>query len=457
MKIVCATDFSPRANAAVRVAGAVARLTGGSVELLHVADPVGGELVGPLGTTGEFQESIRREAEDGLAAEAAELRRAGVTVTTQLIEGSVEAAILDRARTVDADLIVMGAKGRSAVGRYFLGSGADRTIRRADRPVLIVPPGVESLPADISNARPLRLVVALDGRVAGGGPIELARTLRRHLPCDVTFLRLYWPIEEYVRLGLTGAHDLLKADPEIIANLQRSLAKQVGTLPGIGETSFSIQPIWTEAGPYIVEEARKHDLLIMGAESRSGLARVTHAATATGVADHVSGVPVIFVPASKEAGSASHVPVISTVLVATDLSPEGNRAIPFAYSLLAPRGGTVELCHVHERPIPAPAYVYDELPVRKLSPVERSELENKLRALIPTDASALGIATHVSIVDGGEAATGIQQAAERLAADSIVLSARGHRGAVQALFASVPQKVAHHARRPVFVVSLPHD
>jgi nucleotide-binding universal stress UspA family protein len=107
--------------------------------------------------------------------------------------------------------------------------------------------------------------------------------------------------------------------------------------------------------------------------------------------------------------------------------------------------------------IPSPAYVYDEMPARKLSALERSQLEDKLRSLIPTDASALGIATHLSVVDGGEAATAIQQAAERFAVDSIVLSARGHRGAVQALIGSVPQKVAHHARRPVYVVSIPND
>lgn len=457
MKIVCATDFSPRANAAARVAGTLARLSGGSVELLHIADPLRGEFFGPLGSTGEFQESIRREAEEGLVAGAAELTRTGVSVTTQLIEGSVDTAILDRARTIDADLIVMGAKGRSAVARYFLGSGADRTVRRTDRPVLIVPPGVESLPVDIGRSRPLRLVVALDGRVAGEAAIGFARTLRRHIPCDVTFLRFYWPIEECVRLGLTGARDLMKADPEILADLQASMAKQVGTLPGVGQTIFLIKPIWTEAVPNIVEEGGKHDLLIMGAESRSGLARLTHAATASGVAHHASGVPVVFVPASKEAGAASHLPAMSTVLVATDFSSDGNRAIPFAYSMLAGRGGTVELVHVHERPIPAPAYVYDEIPARRLSSDERSQLEHKLRALIPTDASALGIATHVSVVDGGDAATGIQQAAERFATDSIVLSARGHRDPVQALLGSVAQKVAHHARRPVIVIATPSE
>jgi nucleotide-binding universal stress UspA family protein len=48
--------------------------------------------------------------------------------------------ILEEATKFDAQLIVVPASGRSRVARFFLGSTADRIIRQAPCPVLVVPP-----------------------------------------------------------------------------------------------------------------------------------------------------------------------------------------------------------------------------------------------------------------------------------------------------------------------------
>lgn len=50
-------------------------------------------------------------------------------------------SVLDAAESSDADLIVIGLRRRSAVGKLFLGSNAQRILMRADRPVLAVKPG----------------------------------------------------------------------------------------------------------------------------------------------------------------------------------------------------------------------------------------------------------------------------------------------------------------------------
>ena len=55
--------------------------------------------------------------------------------------------------------------------------------------------------------------------------------------CDVTFLHLYWPIEEYERLGLRGARDPLAPDPEVVKNLEPKLRARVGALPGHGQVT----------------------------------------------------------------------------------------------------------------------------------------------------------------------------------------------------------------------------
>jgi nucleotide-binding universal stress UspA family protein len=451
MKILCATDFSERARAAGTVAADLARLTAGTVELVHVIGSPASDVLALSTDARTMEAGLRADATLRLEAERQTLARGEISLTSTLAEGEIDVAILARARAIAADLIVLGGSGRSTLGRLVLGSGADRVVRLADRPVLIVPEGVAAL-GGTSGPHPLHVVVSLDGRPDSEGALALARALRQHVACDVTFLRLYWPIEEYTRLGLVGPRDLVGPDPVVVDDLQRALARQVGVLPGRGRTSFVIEATWGEPASRLLEVARdKHaDLLILGAESRRGLGRIAHPPVADRVARHAN-LPVVFVPPTPKSEGAATVPGIFTVLAPTDLSETGNRAIPYAYALLGGHGGVVELCHVHERALASPAYAYDP-PQGRLSGAEHDRLTTALRALVPPEAERLGITTHVTVVDGGQAATAIRQAAERLAADAIVLGSHGRGGAYRAFMGSVAEAVVQQARRPVLVI-----
>jgi nucleotide-binding universal stress UspA family protein len=420
--------------------------------LVHVAASPSADILALSVDIGVFEHEIREGIETRLAGEARELMGL-VPVTSYLAEGSVEGALLARAKEVGADLIVMGAHGRPALERFFLGSTAERMVRITDRPVLVVPPGVERLGGEGAEKRSLRIMVAVDGRPASSGGVELVRRLRSGMACDVTFLRLYWPTEEYLRLGLTGSRDLAAPDPEVVADLERALRLRIGVLLGAGRTSYAIEPTWGDPASGLFVAASEHDadLIVMGAESRRGLARIAHPPVASRVAKQAFGVPVVFVPAPARDDARREVPGIFTVLVPTDLSPAGNLAVPFAYSMVTAHGGVVELCHVHERPLPSPPYAYD-CQEGKLSDGERVRIETELRALVPTDAESHGITTHVTVVDGGKAAEAITQAAERLVVDAIVLGSHGKSSGVGALLGSVSQATVHRARRPVLVI-----
>jgi nucleotide-binding universal stress UspA family protein len=451
MKILWATDFTPRAHGAGQIAGELARITGGSVEVVHVLAPRTTDLLAIAADAGVLDEDVARSVEARTAAEAKALVEAGVSATAWLGEGDVEATLVARANDTAADIIVLGGNARTVLGRLVLGSGADRTIRRADRPVLIVPEGVQSIAAAPSGG--LRVLAALDGRSVGHATLEMLRALRQQTACDVTFLRLYWPPEEYDRLGLVGSRDFLSTDPDIVGDLQRHLASEVGALPGTGRTSFAVEASWGDPARRILEVAgeRKAGLLVMGAESRRGFARLSHPPVAENVARHASAVPVLFVPSGPEPAVGQTVPSIFTVVAATDLSPAGNRAVPFAYTLFGAHGGVVELCYVHERPLPTPAYAYEQTQGR-LSAADRANLEAQLRALIPPESNRLGITTHVTVVDGGKAGVALVQAAERLWADAVVIGSHGRGGATRALLGSVSDEVVRRAGRPVFVV-----
>jgi nucleotide-binding universal stress UspA family protein len=450
MKILWATDFSLAAQGAGQVAGELARLTGGSVDVAHVLAPNTTDILALSADAVLMDEEAARRAEARTAEEARRLEEAGLKAAAWVGQGDVASALRDRAAETGADLIVLGSTHRSAFGRWMLASGAARLIDGSERPVMIVPEGVTTIRAADGG---LQVMAALDGRPGGRAIVEFGRRLRATTPCDLTFVRLYWPPEECRRLGLHGPRDFLQGVPEVVADLERGLSAQVGILPGSGRTSFAVEAAWGEPAGRLFEVAhqRKPGLLVVGAETRHGWGLMTHVPVAEHVARQAAELPVVFVPPLAAGSPDSEVPIIMNVLAATDLSPAGNRAVRFAYALLAGQGGVVELCYVHERALASPPYAY-ESDQGQLSPAARAQLEERLRALIPPEERSLGITTNLRIIDGGKAGPALVQAAERLWVHAIVVGSRGRGGAARALLGSVSDHVVHHAARPVFVV-----
>lgn len=458
--IVCATDFSPEAASALEWALGFARREGGRLDLVHVLPEPTRDREALAADEATFEAARLHDARERLVLVAAEAARtANVVVRPEILVGEPHARIVDHARGHRARLIVMGASGRPAIDRWVLGSVAERTVRSASAPVVVVPrhePGHDWLaPAQAGAALPFRALIALEG---DDSPelVTFAAGLRRREACDVTFLHLYWPIEEYERLGLRGARDPLAPDPEVVKNLEPKLRARVGALPGHGHVSVLVRPAWGDPAANLLMALGEdsYDILIVGAHHRHGLARVLNGSVAERVARHAARTPIVCVPTigseRASAGSAPTIPSILTVLAPTDLSEIGNAAVPHAYALLRATGGVVELCHVHEHGLPIPAYAYDE--PERLTTAARAALASKLRALVPTEAEKLGITTHVSIIDGGKAAEAIMQAAERLNVDAISLGSRGRGGLARALLGSVAEEVVRRSTRPVLVV-----
>ena len=64
-----------------------------------------------------------------------------VRVRTEVLRGDVAEEIIDHAR--HCDLVIMSTHGRSGLGRWVYGSIADRTLRYATVPVLLVRAGAD--------------------------------------------------------------------------------------------------------------------------------------------------------------------------------------------------------------------------------------------------------------------------------------------------------------------------
>lgn len=139
--ILVPVDGSPTAQAAVAKAAGLAQAFGSKVTAIYVIDPypftgLGSDLA--YGQA-EYLTAATAEAKESTEAAHATLSQAGVSDEVRVIEAhNVWRGIIDTAREVGADLIVMGSHGRRGLEKLVLGSVAQSVLTHAPLPVLII-------------------------------------------------------------------------------------------------------------------------------------------------------------------------------------------------------------------------------------------------------------------------------------------------------------------------------
>jgi nucleotide-binding universal stress UspA family protein len=141
-RIVHATDFSPASAAAFQAAVAWARRRRAGLTLLHVLTPpavVVEDSYLSAAAWRRLEADAERAARRRLDALAARARRAGVRASTLVLRGIPFEVIPRAAGRLRAELVVIGTRGRTGLGRLVLGSVAERVVGRSRPPVLTVP------------------------------------------------------------------------------------------------------------------------------------------------------------------------------------------------------------------------------------------------------------------------------------------------------------------------------
>lgn len=136
-RILVGVDGSEPSKEAAHMAGEIAERFDASILLMYVVPPV----VVPADTGGAelaIIEANRAAGEDALERIKAAVGRPGIRVDTAVGFGSVAETLTDMATAENADLVVVGSRGRGAVARVLLGSTADRLGHVCRRPLLIV-------------------------------------------------------------------------------------------------------------------------------------------------------------------------------------------------------------------------------------------------------------------------------------------------------------------------------
>ena len=134
-RILCPIDFSEHSFAALAVALKVAQQNDARLYLLNVA-PVPAGAAGFAPAPMEPYPFLDKDRQEQLAKIGHERIPASVRYETLVISGDPAEQVLNAARGLEADLIVMGTHGRKGISRLMLGSVAERVVRESPTPVL---------------------------------------------------------------------------------------------------------------------------------------------------------------------------------------------------------------------------------------------------------------------------------------------------------------------------------
>jgi nucleotide-binding universal stress UspA family protein len=137
-RIVVALDGSPLAEQALPHAAAQAERFGAELTLLKVLEPLPEVTYSSPAAVRAAEEMTAQLAREYLEGIAAGLREPGIAVQVETLEGKPHVQIVGYAEEQEIDLLVMSTRGQSGFSRWLLGSVADRVVRGATVPVLLV-------------------------------------------------------------------------------------------------------------------------------------------------------------------------------------------------------------------------------------------------------------------------------------------------------------------------------
>ena len=137
-RVLIPLDGSALAEQALPHAIAQARHFQAELILLRVLEPFPHARGMSLGDLERIKQQASTWAREYLERLAADVRQQGITVQAVTIDGRPHVEIPQFAETNQVDLIVMSTRGQSGLSRWLMGSVADRVVRGATVPVLLV-------------------------------------------------------------------------------------------------------------------------------------------------------------------------------------------------------------------------------------------------------------------------------------------------------------------------------
>jgi len=298
-RIVCCVDFSEFSGRALHCAAALARWYDARLIALHAVLNVPVVDVLPGGAAGISPVRLA-SIDSSVVADAVRSFVAAHVPPTQVVEtvvveaGNVADELLTHAAALDADMLVIGTHGRSGFERVLLGSAAEKILRKASCPVLVVPRHATEAPAG-DTAPFTEIVCGIDFSASCERALAYALDMAEEADARMTLLHVIEMPPELHALPNAEGIDVPAVRAAAEADCLRRLRAMV---PESAHTYCTIHMEVVEGNPareiVRMAEQRGADLIVMGVQGRSAVDMLLFGSKTHSVVRH-SACPVLTV------------------------------------------------------------------------------------------------------------------------------------------------------------------
>ncbi len=272
-RILVATDFSSSASRALEYALVLARSWAAELHVLHVLEwHPGMDPDHPVNRM--YLSERRKEADQQFIGIKEQAGATNISFHAQTAVGVPSEQIEQVATALSVDIIVAGTHGRTGLAHVLLGSTAERIVRMASCPVLVVraqPKETKPVaPGQAETAVTIRRVLALiDFSACSLDALEYATHFAKHAGASVTLMHLVEPVAYNLDFTLGDASRRDKVYWEGRLDVLHAILASNGVTAGsVLRTGRPIESVVS----FLMEEP--HDIVMMGTHGRRGIAHV---------------------------------------------------------------------------------------------------------------------------------------------------------------------------------------
>ena len=271
-RILCPTDFSAFSVQSLAHAVTLARTSHARVKVVHVIANIGPGVESVYGgAPWLLSDDDRRRIDEEMRGFVQPLREAGVDHEVEIREGEPWREIAAAAAQMQADLVVLGTHGRGGLNHLFLGSVAEKLIRKLPTPVLTVR-HEDARPSEAPRDPLARILCATDFSEMSREALRMAAGLALEHQSALTLLHV---VEDMPDLSAAAHRGLVDMDV-LRQALERSALERLLKLEAdLGIKEIRIEPRAVVGVAYKeilrVASLERADLIVIGAQGHGFL------------------------------------------------------------------------------------------------------------------------------------------------------------------------------------------